>query len=144
MQIREVLMVKSQDLHSVTPETPVSAAVELMARHDIGSLLVMENGEMAGLVTERDILKMLSSQGCALLEGPVSLVMATEPIIASPDDSIDYARDVMTKFRISHLPVLEGNKLTGVISFHDVAKACLREAKFENHLLKRYIKHWPE
>ena len=68
----------------------------------------------------------------------------TEPVVANADDSVDYARDVMTKSHIGHLPILDGNKLLGIISFHDVARACLKEANFENSLLKRYIKHWPE
>jgi CBS domain-containing protein len=70
--------------------------------------------------------------------------MVTEPVVASAEDSVDYARDVMTKSHIGHLPIFDGNKLLAIISFHDVARACLKEAKFENSLLKRYIKHWPE
>jgi CBS domain-containing protein len=65
-------------------------------------------------------------------------------VVANADDSVDYARDVMTKSHIGHLPILDGNKLFAIISFHDVARASLKEAKFENSLLKRYIKHWPE
>ena len=70
--------------------------------------------------------------------------MEKEPVVATLDDSVDYARDAMTKSRISHLIVLDGSKVAGVISFHDVARACLKEANFENALLKRYIKNWPE
>jgi len=70
--------------------------------------------------------------------------MVTEPVVADADDSVDYARDVMTKSHIGHLLILDDNKLLGIISFHDVARACLKEANFENNLLKRYIKHWPE
>lgn len=65
-------------------------------------------------------------------------------LVVTPEDSVDYVRDAMTKSHTSHLAVLDGNKLAGVISFHDVARACLKEANFENALLKRYIKHWPE
>ena len=74
----------------------------------------------------------------------VSEVMSVEPIIGSPSDTVDYVRGVITENRISHLVVMDGDKLAGVISFHDVAKACLSEAKLENRLLKRYIRHWPE
>jgi CBS domain-containing protein len=83
-------------------------------------------------------------QGCDLKDAQVSTIMVTEPVVADADDSVDYARDVMTKSHIGHLPILDGNKLLGIISFHDVARACLKEANFENSLLKRYIKHWPE
>jgi len=74
----------------------------------------------------------------------VSEVMEKEPLVATPDDTVDYARDAMTKSHTSHLLILEGTQLSGVMSFHDVARACLKEANFENALLKRYIKHWPE
>jgi hypothetical protein len=70
--------------------------------------------------------------------------MEQEPLVVTPEDSVDYARDAMTKSHTSHLVVLDGHKLAGVISFHDVARACLKEANFENALLKRYIKHWPD
>lgn len=143
MYIRDVLT-KNRAPISTEPETLVSRAMEFMVSNDIGSLVVMKGGEMVGFITERDIIRSLSKSGCSVLESPVADIMTLEPIIGGLDDSIDYARDVMTRYRVSHIPVMEGNTLIGVISFHDVAKACLREAKFENNLLKRYIKHWPE
>lgn len=82
--------------------------------------------------------------GCDLKDAQVSQIMVTEPLIASPEDSVDYARDVLTKSHLGHLLVMEDEKLLGVISFHDLAHASLKEANFENNLLKRYIKHWPE
>ena len=75
-------------------------------------------------------------QGCDLKDAQVSTIMVTEPVVANADDSVDYARDVMTKSHISHLPILESDKLLGIISFHDVARASLKEAKFENSLLE--------
>jgi CBS domain-containing protein len=99
---------------------------------------------MVGLLTERDVVHGMVKQGCDLKDADVSTIMVTEPVVANADDSVDYARDVMTKSHIGHLPILDGNKLLGIISFHDVARACLKEANFENSLLKRYIKHWPE
>ena len=143
MYIRDV-MTKNRAPISTEPETLVSLAMEFMVGNDIGSLVVMKGGEMVGFITERDIIRSVSKSGCAVLEAPVAEIMTLEPIIGGLDDSIDYARDVMTRYRVSHIPVMDGNTLVGVISFYDVAKACLREAKFENNLLKRYIKHWPE
>lgn len=146
MFIREILSIKGGDeIFSIAPGDDVALAVERMVANDIGSLVVKNaKGEMVGFLTERDIMKGLRRQGCTLKDAKVSEIMVTEPVVATPDDTIDYARDAMTKARISHLPVLEGTRLVGVISFHDVAKACLREANFENSLLKRYIRHWPE
>jgi CBS domain-containing protein len=104
----------------------------------------MQGGEMVGLLTERDVVHGLARQGCNIKDAQVSSIMVTEPVVANAEDSVDYARDVMTKSHIGHLPVFDGNALLGIISFHDVARACLKEANFENSLLKRYIKHWPE
>ena len=146
MFIREILSFKGGDeIFSITPEDDVAIAVERLVANDVGSLVVKNpRGEMVGFLTERDIMKGMRRQGCSLKDAKVADIMITEPVVATPEDTIDYARDAMTKARISHLPVLEGNKLVGVISFYDVAKACLREANFENSLLKRYIKNWPE
>lgn len=144
MIIREILTIKGGDIFAIRPDQLVSEAVQLMVVHDVGSLIVRQDGTMVGLLTERDVLRGLNARGCELIAVKVSDMMATEPIIGSPDDTVDYVRGVMTENRISHLPVMEGETLLGVISFHDVARACLNAADFENRLLKRYIKHWPE
>jgi CBS domain-containing protein len=146
MLIREVLSVKSgAEIVSVTPDASIAEAVKRMAESDIGSLAVLRDGTLMGFITERDILRGMHARGCALTEVKVSELMEKEPLVATLDDSVDYARDAMTKSHTSHLVVLdESHKLHGVISFHDVARACLKEASFENALLKRYIKHWPE
>lgn len=145
MQIREILTLKSDAIHSIAPTDSVESAVAKLVSLGVGSLVVLKgNGEMAGLLTERDVVHGMLKQGCDLKDAEVSTIMVTEPVVASADDSVDYARDVMTKSHIGHLPIFDGNKLLGIISFHDVARACLKEANFENSLLKRYIKHWPE
>jgi len=144
MQIREILTLKTDEIHSIAPTDLVSSAVAKLVGLGIGSLVVYQEGKMVGLVTERDIVRGMMSHGCDLKDAQVSTIMVTEPVVANAEDSVDYARDVMTKSHIGHLPILEGEKLLGIISFHDVARACLKEANFENSLLKRYIKHWPE
>lgn len=145
MFIHDVLTIKG-DLQTlaIAPEAPISDAVALLVAHDIGSLVVMQGEIMVGFITEREILRGLHTRDCRLEGVKVSDLMEKEPIVAASDDTVDYARDVMTKHRISHLIVMDQNRLTGVISFHDVAKACLKDANFQNSLLKRYIKHWPE
>jgi len=144
MQIREILTLKSDEIHSIDPTDLVSSAVAKLVGLGVGSLVVFRDDKMVGLVTERDIVRGMMSHGCDLKDAQVSSIMVTEPVVADADDSVDYARDVMTKSHIGHLPILDGGKLLGIISFHDVARACLKEANFENSLLKRYIKHWPE
>lgn len=144
MQIREILTLKSDDIHSIAPTDTVASAVDKMVRLGVGSLVVLKNGEMVGLLTERDVVHGMVKLGPGLKDADVKAIMVAEPVVASADDSVDYARDVMTKSHIGHLPILDGDKLLAIISFHDVARASLKEAKFENSLLKRYIKHWPE
>ncbi len=143
MIIRDILTVKEGVLYSVTPEQTVADALAQMVQADAGSLVVHRDGFMVGLITERDLLRGINKYGASALQMSVSELMVSEPIIGSPDDTIDYVRGVMTENRISHLPVMEGDNLAGVISFHDVAKACMNAIDFENRLLKRYIKHWP-
>jgi len=144
MQIREILTLKPAAIHGIAPTDAVSVALDKMVELGVGSLVVMQGGEMVGLLTERDVVHGLVKQGCDLKDAQVSTIMVTEPVVANAEDSVDYARDVMTKSHIGHLPIFDGNALLGIISFHDVARACLKEANFENSLLKRYIKHWPE
>lgn len=145
MFVRDVLSVKSgSEIYAIEPEAPVSEAVKRLVEKDIGSLVVMRDGKMVGFITERDILRGMHARGCSLADVRVSELMEKEPLLCSPDDSVDYARDVLTKSRLSHLVVMDNNQLVGVISFHDVAKACLKQANFENSLLKRYIRNWPE
>lgn len=145
MFVREVLSVKGgSEIYAIEPEAPVSEAVKRMVEKDIGSLVVMRAGKMVGFITERDILRGMHARACSLADVRVSELMEKEPLVCNPDDSVDYARDVLTKSRLSHLVVIDNNQLVGVISFHDVAKACLKQANFENSLLKRYIRNWPE
>ncbi len=145
MQIKEVLEVKAaQTVYHVAPDATVAEAVARMVAHGIGSLVVLQGDTLVGFITERDIVRGMHRVGVCLTDNKVSELMEQEPLVVTPEDSVDYARDAMTKSRTSHLVVLDGNRLLGVISFHDVARACLKEANFENALLKRYIKHWPE
>ncbi len=145
MLIREVLATKGGgEIMGVAPDALITEAVKRLVEHGIGSLVVMQGETLVGFITERDILRAMHGRGCSLVDAKVSELMEQEPFVASLDDSVDYAREAMTKNRISHLVVMDEGKLLGVISFHDVAKACLKDASFENALLKRYIKHWPE
>jgi CBS domain-containing protein len=142
--ISEILSIKGGEVISVPPDCRIVEAVAKMVERDISSLVIMNGDTMVGLLTGRDLLRGMHAKGCDLAQLKVSDVMVTEPIIGNPDDTVDYVRGVMTENRITHLPVMEGERLLGIISFYDVARACLSEAKLENRLLKRYIRHWPE
>ena len=147
MIIRDILNLKGNAIFSIAPYGRVADAVAAMVEHDIGSLVVMESDAMLGMLTFREVLRGLHAQHGNLGDLPVSEVMVHEPPVCAPDDSADGVRDRMTQQHVRYLPVVdavERGRLLGVISFHDIAKAAIKEANFENRLLKRYIKNWPE
>lgn len=144
MIIRDILNLKGSTIFSIAPTGKVSDAVSIMVKNDIGSLVVIEGGRMTGMLTFREVLKALDSQHGNLGDLQVGKVMVSDPISGNPGDTIDHLREVMTQNHVRYLPVKDGEHLLGVISFHDVAKAVIKETSFENRLLKRYIKNWPE
>ena len=122
----------------------VADAVATMVKNDIGSLVVMADGVMQGVLTFREVLRALDARHGNLGDLPVREVMVRDPLVCVLEDSVDSLRERMTQQHVRYVPVKEEGKLLGVISFHDIAKAAIKEASFENRLLKRYIKHWPE
>ena len=144
MIIRDILNMKGGAIFSMAPDGKVADAVSMMVANDIGSLVVMEGGRMTGMLTFREVLRALDAQRGNLADLRIGDVMVNDPISGSPDDSLDQLREVMTQNHVRYLPIKEGGKLLGVISFHDVAKSVIKETSFENRLLKRYIKNWPE
>ena len=144
MIIRDILNMKGGAIFSIAPDGKVSDAVGILVKHDIGSLVVMAGGRMAGMLTFREVLQALDAQSGNLADLRVDNVMVTEPICGNPGDSLDHLREVMTTNHIRYLPIKDGDRLLGVISFHDVAKSVIKETTFENRLLKRYIKNWPD
>ena len=151
MQVNEVLRVKGNTLFTVTPDTMLSDCVVTMAEHDIGSLVVMERGRLAGMLTFREVLRVLALRQIEQKAGPtppfaeivVRTVMNREPYVASPGMDVNELRRLMLEHHQRYMPVMDGDTLLGVISFHDVAKAVLEEQGFENKMLKAYIRDWP-
>lgn len=147
MLVREVLKIKGDRLVSASPTMALGEAIGLMVSHDIGSLLVLADApgsDLVGILTFREVLKAVHERGAALAALKVSDVMQANPVSARPEDTVDQMRTVMTEQHIRYLPIKEGEQLLGVLSFHDVAKAALKAASFENKLLKTYIRNWPE
>ena len=144
MIIRDILNMKGSAILSIAPQGKVADAVSLMVKNDIGSLVVMEQGSMVGMLTFREVLHELEARAGNLGDAKVAAIMVKEPISGQPSDSIEHLREVMTQNHVRYLPVKDGDQLLGVISFHDVAKAAINMASFENRLLKRYIKDWPQ
>ena len=144
MQVNEILKVKGNALFTIAPEGRLTEAVSVMAQHNMGSLVVMDKGRMVGMLTFKEILQAVSRGGGALGEAKVREIMERDPVIASPDMELNDLRRTMIGSGARYLPVMDRDKLIGVVSFRDVAKAVLDEQDFENRMLKGYIKNWPE
>lgn len=143
MLIRDILSLKGGTLYSITPDGRLTSAVDQMVRHDVGSLVVIESDRLVGMLTFREVLQALTGAGGTLGELEVRTVMVTDPLCGSPDDTIDELRALMTRHHVRYLPVKEGDRLLGIVSFHDVAKAMIKETSMENRLLRRYIESQP-
>ena len=151
MLVSEILRIKGNTLYTVTPATLLSEAVITMADHDIGSVLVMEGGKLAGMLTFREVINVLAKRQQEHRVGPtptmseikVGEVMDAKPGRANPEMEVDQLRSLMLERHQRYVPVMDDETVQGVISFHDVAKAVLEEAAFENRMLKGYIKNWP-
>lgn len=144
MIVSEILRIKGNALYTAAPGTPVIAAVRVMAENDIGSLVIMDAGRMAGMLTFREVLQALDRRGGQLGELQIADIMVRDPVQASPHLEVMELRRVMLEKHARYVPVLDEGTLLGVVSFHDVAKAVYEEASFENKMLKSYIKNWPE
>jgi CBS domain-containing protein len=144
MRVSDILKVKGNTLFTVTPETALSQAVDTMAEHDIGSLVVMEFGELVGMLTFREIILTLKRNGGSVGTTTIRTVMDDHPITCTPETDVNEVRRMMLEHHVRYLPVMENRTLMGVISFYDVAKAVVEEQSFENRMLKAYIRDWPE
>jgi CBS domain-containing protein len=143
MQVKEILRVKGSRLVSVEPAGAAVDAVKTMADQNLGSLVVLDQGRMVGLLTFHELLQSLARRGGALGDLKVSDIMVRDPVTATPEMEVNDLRRTMLDTGARYLPVMQEGKLLGVISFRDVAKAVLEEQDFENKMLKGYIKNWP-
>jgi CBS domain-containing protein len=144
MRVSDILKVKGNTLYTVTPDTALHDAVNTMAEHDIGSLVVMEYGDLVGMLTFREIILTLRANGGSVGTTTIRKVMDDHPITCTPETAVDEVRRMMLEHHVRYLPVMESRSLMGVISFYDVAKAVVEAQGFENKLLKAYIRDWPE
>ena len=143
MQVKEILRVKGNRLITAEPSSRAVDAVKTMAEQNLGSLVVLDQGRMSGMLTFHELLAALAKRGGALGDVKVSEIMVKDPVTATPDMEVNDLRRTMLDTSARYLPVMQDGKLLGVISFRDVAKAVLEEQDFENKMLKGYIKNWP-
>jgi len=143
MKVSDILAVKGNTLYTVPPEEPLGEALRTMAGQDIGSLVVMNRGELAGMLTFREVIQAIVRNGGQVGDTNVGSVMDDFPLTCTPETELDEVRRMMLQRHARYLPVMTEKTLMGVISFYDVAKAVVESQDFENRMLKAYIRDWP-
>jgi CBS domain-containing protein len=143
MKVTDILRVKGNTLYTVNPDQSLAEALGTMAELDIGSLVVMEHGDLAGMLTFREVISAIHANGGSVGTRRVRSVMDDAPLTCTPATEIDEVRRMMLQRHARYMPVLEQRTLMGVISFYDVAKTVVDAQDFENRMLKAYIRDWP-
>jgi CBS domain-containing protein len=152
MHVRDILKTKGAALFTVAPDCLLSQCIIVMADEDIGSLLVMDGQRLAGMVTFREVNRLLAQRQKGELPHPaplvgemrVSEIMIRDPVTVQLETDLHELRGRMVESHQRYVPVLDGELLAGVLSFHDVGRAVHEEQSFENRMLKAYIQDWPE
>jgi len=139
MHVSTILRTKGSNVFTISPDTTLADAAKTMVNDKCGSLVVVDAGQVVGIITERDILRACASEPRHLSEITVSKHMTRRMIVGAPGDDINEIMGLMTDERIRHLPVMDEEKLAGIISIGDVVKAQFGQLSIENHYLKHYI-----
>jgi CBS domain-containing protein len=144
MKVSDILRVKGNTLYTITPEEPLTKALDVMSEKDIGSLVVMDRGELVGMLTFREVIQQVVKNKGSVGSASVRAAMDSKPLTCSMETEIDEVRRMMLERHARYMPVMDSKMLMGVISFYDVAKAVVDAQNFENKMLKAYIRDWPE
>ena len=140
MTVRAILDTKGHNILSVEPEARLSAAVKLLGERKIGAVLVMSKSQIEGILSERDIVRVLSERGAAVLDAPVSEVMTRKVVSCRQNDTVAAIMEMMTNGKFRHLPVVEDERVAGLFSIGDVVKWRVQEYENEQEALRQYIK----
>jgi len=144
MKLSDILANKGSKVHCIEPEATLADMAEALVEHNCGSLVVMHENRMVGIITERDFLKSYVSTKEDLSKLRVADFMTTDVVTGSPGDSVSEAMGVLTRRRVRHLPIVdENNALVGMISIGDLVKAQHDQLSVENHFMKSYIQEVP-
>ncbi len=144
MKVSDSLRVKGNTLYTITPEEPLTKALDVMSEKDIGSLVVMDRGDLVGMLTFREVIQQVVKNKGSVGTASVRAAMDSAPLTCSMETEIDEVRRMMLERHARYMPVIDNKVLMGVISFYDVAKAVVDAQNFENKMLKAYIRDWPE
>ncbi len=137
--VQQILSAKPREVWSVSPSQSVYEALELMAQKDIGAVLVLENNKVIGIFSERDYARKVILKGKSSRETTVGELMTRDVLYIRPDQSLEECMALMTDKRIRHLPVIQNDKLIGIVTIGDVVKAIISDQEFTIHELENYI-----
>ncbi|ART69228.1 MULTISPECIES: CBS domain-containing protein [Mycobacteriaceae] len=139
MRIADVLSNKGAAVATISPEATVSQLLAGLHEMNIGAMVVVGSEGLAGIVSERDVVRKLHERGSSLLAQPVSEIMTTVLATCTPRDTVDHLSVLMTENRVRHVPVLDGGRLAGIVSIGDVVKTRMEELEAEQQQLQAYI-----
>ena len=140
MQVENILQSKGMTVHTVTTHAPIADAVKLLNTHRIGAVVVLDdNGAVAGILSERDVVRHLPEDPGGLMKRAVSEIMTTKVVTSPRAASVSDLMETMTRFRIRHIPIVEDDKLVGIVSIGDVVKRKIEETEQEALALREYI-----
>jgi len=139
MKIRELLEKKGFEVVTVPPSLPLQDAMRLLVEHNIGSVVVSEDGVVRGILTERDILRLAAKDPVGMASLKAEEVMTRDVVVGLPDDTVDYVMEIMTRNRIRHLPVVDEGWMQGILSIGDVVSALRTKVEVENRYMRDYI-----
>lgn len=142
MRIADLLRHKGSTVATVHGSTTVADLVAALAEHNVGALVVTDGTDgtaIAGIVSERDVVRHLNSTGAVLLSAPVSDIMTTAVVTCAPTDTVDSLAATMTERRIRHMPVVDGDELVGIVSIGDVVKSRIEQLETDREQLQSYI-----
>jgi CBS domain-containing protein len=140
MTVRAILDTKGHQVQSVEPGAKLSAAIKILSERRIGAVLVLSQGRMEGILSERDIVRVLGERGAAVLDEPVSATMTRKVVSCRENDTVSEIMETMTRGKFRHLPVVEDSRVVGLISIGDVVKWRVGEYEREQEALRDYIK----
>ena len=140
MTVRAILDTKGHQIESVEPDARLSAAIKILAERKIGAVLVMSQGRVEGILSERDIVRVIGERGAAALDEPVSAVMTRKVVSCKQADTVAAIMEMMTSGKFRHLPVVEDGRVVGLISIGDIVKWRVGEYEAEQEALREYIK----
>ena len=140
MTVRAILDTKGHQVQSVEPDAKLSAAIKILSERRIGAVLVLSQGRIEGILSERDVVRVLGERGAAVLDEPVSATMTRKVVSCREKDTVSDIMETMTRGKFRHLPVVEDDRVVGLISIGDVVKWRVGEYEREQEALRDYIK----